>query len=181
MSEEERADLPGSPEAAPSGAPGERPEVAPAVKKGEERPSASPEETRRQRSHLYLLLLIFVLVSQPLLLLVVLVPAWWAALPILSIWGVVGWKRSRLWALLVGFVLGFGYWGVQLLLLPVGPRDKLAAIIASNLGGSTTVAFLVGPLLLGVLSALGSLTVAGGLRFWDEIRPLPLVAPVEKV
>lgn len=135
---------------------------------------ASPSTGRKRPSKTFLMVLIFLLVSQPLLLLVVLLPYWWAALPILSVWGILGWKRTWLWSLLVGFLLGFGYWGIQLLFLPAVPRDRLAAIIASGIGGAGTpvyLAYVIGPLLFGLLSAFAALTVAGGLRLWDDVRP----------
>lgn len=132
--------------------------------------SAAPKRGLSRES---LLLLLFILVSQPLLLLVVLVPYWWAALPILSIWGVVGWKKSWVFAPLLGFFLGFGYWVALLLSLPTGPRERLAVIIGANEGFSSSVALVIGPILFGVLAAFAALTVAGALRTWESMRPLP--------
>ena len=165
------------------------PDAEPATRDGatdaptSERAPPSPEKgsKRRRPSTTFLIVLVFLLVSQPLLLLVVLLPYWWAPLPILSVWGVLGWKRSWLWSLLVGFLLGFGYWGVQLLSLPAGPRAKLAVIIANGIGTGTpvAVAYLLGPLLFGLLAALAALTVAGGLRLWEDLRPRASDAPAQ--
>ncbi len=143
------------------------------VPTSESAPSKEKPSKRGRPSTTFLIVLVFLLVSQPLLLLVVLLPYWWAPLPILSVWGVLGWKRSWLWSLLVGFLLGFGYWGIQLLFLPAGPRAKLAVIIANGIGSGTpvAVAYLLGPLLFGLLAAFAALTVAGGLRLWEDVHP----------
>ncbi len=139
---------------------------------GKDQVEASPASAR-QRSTTFWILLLFILVSQPLLLIVVVVPYWWASLPILSVWGVIGWKRSWVWAFLAGLLLGLGFWGAQLLALPSGPRAKLAVIIASGIGPNVPayLAYVLGPLLFGLLAGLSALTVAAGLRLWDDMRP----------
>jgi hypothetical protein len=112
---------------------------------------------------------VFLLVGQLWLVVVVIFPEWWAALPILSLWGIVGWRNRWFWAPLAGFLLGFGYWIFELLLLPAAPRGRLAAVIGAGLGTNATVALVIGPLLFGVLACLAALTVAGALRTLDDL------------
>lgn len=148
----------------------------PKEEKGEESgkdQAEAPPASARQRSTTFWILLLFILVSQPLLLIVVIVPYWWAPLPILAVWGVIGWRRSWVWAFLAGLLLGLGFWAAQLLALPAGPRAKLAVIIASGIGPNVPayLAYVLGPLLFGLLAGLAALTVTAGLRLWDDIRP----------
>jgi hypothetical protein len=147
----------------PASAPDERSTEAAA-------PALPPSPVDRSRRIRQMVPFLFLVLTQPLLLVVVIVPAWWAALPVLAVWGVVGWRNRWIWAPLAGFALGFGFWTFELLLLPAAPRERLAAVIGAGLGASPTVALVIGPLLFGVLAAMAALTVAGALRTWEDLR-----------
>lgn len=154
---------------------GPTPDAAPEPTPQASAEPSSPSPTRSmKKNRFWLLLLGFLIVSQSLLVVAAYVPDWWASLPVLSLLGVVGWRSRWFFSPLLGFVLGFGYWGVELELLPGGPRARLAGIIAAGLGLSPssgpTIVLLIGPLLLGVLAAFGAMTVTGALRLWDGMR-----------
>jgi hypothetical protein len=114
-------------------------------------------------------LLAFLLISQSLLVLAALAPFWWASLPVLSLTGVVGWRSRWIFAPILGFLVAFGYWGIELLALPSVARDRLANVLSAALGLPVTGVYLIGPVLLAVLGALAAATVAGGLRLYDDM------------
>lgn len=151
------------------------PEATPAPEKPKTPEADVPPKNSSRR--FLLLLILFLLVSQSLLVLASAEPYWWAALPVLSLTGVVGWRSRWIFAPLLGFAVGFGFWGVELALLPAIPRARLANVLAGGLGVSPTVVYLIGPLLLGVLAAFGAMTVAGGLRLFDDLRAGPTDGP----
>lgn len=133
------------------------------------RPKA-PRLRRRLERGEWLALALFLLLSQSLLVLAVYLPDWWAAVPVLSAWGVVGWRTRWYLSLLLGGLAGGLYWGVLLLLLPAIPRLRLATVLAGALGLSSAVVLLLGPLLFAVLCALGAVSWTAALRLWDDVR-----------
>jgi hypothetical protein len=93
-----------------------------------------------------------------------LVPMWWSPVPLLSLVGWVGARRFYPLAPLAGFVVGFGLWGALLLTLPSLPQERLTEVLARAEGTSPTLFFLLGPLLFGLVVALGAAAVAGMIR-----------------
>lgn len=96
--------------------------------------------------------------------------AWWAALPIAMLAGAVLGLRGRWylgWA--GGFGVGFGTWAAVLLALPAGPRGRLASQLASAEGLSSGLFTFLGPLLFGVVAAVGAGAVAGAIA-WERER-----------
>lgn len=89
---------------------------------------------------------------------------WWAPVPLLSLAGVISWRTRYGLAGLVGGGVGLGFWTAELLWLPQGAVSRLTGALGGAEGFSPTVMFLLGPLLFGIVTALGSLTVAGSLR-----------------
>lgn len=99
-----------------------------------------------------------------------LIVAWWAPVPLFSLVGLVSWK-SRYWlAGVLGGVVGIGFWLVEILALPQGAVSKLTQALAGAEGFSTTVMLLIGPALFGLVTALGSLSVAGLVRTIREFH-----------
>lgn len=108
--------------------------------------------------------------------------AWWAALPIaLLVGGLMGLRGRWYLGWAGGFAVGFGYWGALLLALPAGPRGRLASQLASAEGLSSGLFTVLGPLLFGVVAAVGAGAVAGALAWVRERRasrpPVPPSPP----
>ncbi len=100
-------------------------------------------------------------------------PAWWAALPISILVGsAIGlrWRAGFGW--LAAFAVGFGYWTVLLLLLPSGPRDALTNQLAEVEGLPGPLFLFLGPLLFGLVAAVGAGAVLGGTLWWRERREI---------
>jgi hypothetical protein len=108
------------------------------------------------------------------------VPAWWAAVPLLSLAGFLSWRSRILWGPLVGGLLGFGYWVALLLLLPARAVSRLSTALAGVMGLSPPLVEYLGPLLFAIVSALAALAVAywgrlglGGTRLGVPGGPAP--------
>ncbi len=97
--------------------------------------------------------------------------AWWAALPIsIFVGSLVGlrWRAGFGW--LASFAVGFGYWTVLLFLLPTGPREALTTQLARAEGIPGALFLFLGPLLFGLVAAVGAGAVVGGVLVWRERR-----------
>ncbi len=112
-------------------------------------------------------------------LIAVVLPYWWFELPAISAFGLLSWKRNYFLGVLVSFVFGVLLWIVQMELLPSAPLGRIVTAVAGVEGVSGGLLFVLGALLLGVVSALGSATVAGIPRMLAAIRraPGPSVEP----
>lgn len=107
---------------------------------------------------------------------------WWTALPFAAAFGgVVGGRWLRwYWAPVAGFAAAALVWSVELGLLPVGPRLRLAHALGPADGLSATAFILIGPVLIGLVAALLATGVAGAVRLvteWKTPPPPPVAEP----
>ena len=104
--------------------------------------------------------------------LAIFIPLWWAPVPLLSLVGLVSWRRNILWAGLVGWVVGFLFWSAQLWILPGAPAGRLAAALAGAEGLTPTEVFYLGPILFGVITLFAAMAATGLLRVLTiEVAP----------
>ncbi len=105
----------------------------------------------------------------------VVAPYWWAEVPVVSLFGILSWKRNYFVGVIVAALYGFVLWVAQLLLLPQTPLQRIVTAVAGIEGLPPTVFFYLGPILMALTCALGAATVAGlGLLLIDlRVRPAP--------
>ena len=114
-----------------------------------------------------------IVLAAAFLMIVYLSPAWWAALPISILVGsAIGLRWRAGFGGLAAFAVGFGYWTVLLFLLPSGPRDALTNQLAQAEGLPGPLFLFLGPLLFGLVAAVGAAAVVGGALGWRERREI---------
>lgn len=106
---------------------------------------------------------------------------WWTALPFATaLGGIVGGRWIRWYgAPVAGFAGGAIPWAIELALIPVAPRVRLARALGPAEGLSGTAFILIGPILFGVVSAVTAAAAAGALRMASAWRTEPSPRPAE--
>ncbi len=123
-----------------------------------------------------------IILAAAFLMVAYLAAAWWAALPISILVGsAIGLRWRAGFGGLAAFAVGFGYWTVLLLLLPSAPREALTNQLAGAEGLPGPVFLFLGPLLFGLVAAVGAVAVVGGVQWWREHREIRSVSRSDRL